>query len=94
MFGALFSACLANLCAEFAYLLGELAAARHQSSRSSTNVGTVGIGGNAPGHHLDILFLQTGGGTLVASCRTRVTGLDTGAKFFTGHFDLLGKWAG
>lgn len=57
MFGALVSACLAYIGAGLADRTGKLAAACHEASRKTANLGAVDIEVNAVGHHFDVVFL-------------------------------------
>ena len=56
--GALFTACLANLCAQPADLRHELASAGHEAGGDPTDRSAVHVEGNASGHQVCVRLLQ------------------------------------
>ena len=87
---AFLAAFLAYIGAHLADCTGELATSRHISGSEATNLGAVHIERDAAGHHLDILLLQTGCGTVVAGYGAVVTGIDAGLELIVRH-SLLRK---
>jgi hypothetical protein len=63
----------------------ELASARDGSARQTTNLGAIDIQRNAARHHFHILFLQTGGCTMIAGVGASMAGFDTGFKLLWDH---------
>lgn len=83
----------ANFSALATYRVGELRIPRHPTGCGGTDVGTVSIQRDTPGHHLDIFFMQAGRCAMFALLHTFETCLDAGFIFFVSHFDLLfGLW--
>jgi hypothetical protein len=74
------SACLADVGAQRADIVCEVAAARHVRCRQSANRGAVHVQSNAFGHHLDVVFLQTRGGAVIARIRAGLARFDTRDK--------------
>lgn len=74
---ALFSACLANISADSADLFCKWAVRLHCLSRKRAKIGTLPVKPDAAGHHLYILFLQTGIKAHIACIHTFKTGLYT-----------------
>lgn len=85
MLSALVSASLANLGAGLADRTGKLAAACHEASRKTANLGAVDIESNAVGHHFDVIFLQAGAGTCIAGGGASVAGVDAGLELIGSH---------
>ena len=85
MLGTLISACFAYLGAGLAYRTGKLAAACHEASRKTANLGAVDIEGNTVGHHLDVILPQAGAGACIAGGRAGVAGVDAGLELIGSH---------
>jgi hypothetical protein len=82
---ALVSARVASKRAQLTKPPGEVAAARHQCRSQATKVGTITIEADAVGHPRDVIFLKTGGRTVLTSVGTVLTGADTRRKFSMAH---------
>jgi hypothetical protein len=76
VFSAFGCACLADVRAQCANLLGDLASPGHHRCGKSADVGAVHVELDAAGHLLDVTFLQAGTGTVVTCRRTVVTGFN------------------
>lgn len=86
--GAFLAAGIANRCAERTDLSSELAVTCHHRRGKLTKGSAVDVECDAARHHLDVLFLQAGGGALIALNRAVVARLDTGFVLFLGHENL------
>jgi len=84
--GALVRTRLANRRTQFTDGLGVFAVPRHRRCRQRTNCGTVHVQRDASRHHLDVLFLQTGRCTVIASYGAAIAGFDTGVEFQVIHY--------
>lgn len=76
---------LADIGASCADRFGELTAPGHETSGHPANGSTVDIEGDAARHHLDIVFLQAGGGTVVARVCTGIAGINAGSILLMSH---------
>lgn len=76
---------LADIGASCADRFGELTAPGHETSGHPANGSTVDIEPDAARHHLHIVFLQAGGGAVVARIGAGVTGVDTGSVLLMSH---------
>lgn len=74
VFRALVAALIADLGAELADLLDELAVAGHITCGQTADCGAVHIQTDTVGHHLDVVFTKTGNGAHVAIVRAAVAG--------------------
>jgi hypothetical protein len=77
VFGAFFTAGIADLRTDLANLMRKLGTARHFAFGKRANVGAAAIQADATFHHFGIFLLQAGGGAMIARCGAIVTGLDT-----------------
>lgn len=79
VFRAFVAACLANLRAKLANRFGEFAAASHVSRCHAANLCAIHIERDAARHHFYIVFLQAGGGAVIAGRCACITGIDAGS---------------
>jgi hypothetical protein len=63
---AFFTARAGNFSAHPANLMGKLGAAGHKGRCREADSGAVPVEGDAPGHHFNVLLLQTGCGAMLA----------------------------
>jgi hypothetical protein len=70
MLGALIATCLANVCADPANLFCRLSAHTHHLCSRVADGGTFHVQLNAPSHHLNMLFLQARGRTMITDSST------------------------
>jgi hypothetical protein len=82
MLGTFIGADLANTGAYMANLADKFTAACHIARSDAADLCTVHVEFDAPRHHLDVLFIQTGRSAMVAFCGAGITGIDTRLKFF------------
>jgi hypothetical protein len=68
-----------------AKIMSKLRTPTHPLDGPSTDVGAVSIESNTFGHHLHVLFAETGRGTMFAFLRTLDAGCDTGLEFVVRH---------
>jgi len=68
---------LADFGAKLANLLGELAAAGHETNGGVADFGAVAVEADALDHHLYILLAEAGIGAMVAGDGAGLTGFDT-----------------
>jgi hypothetical protein len=87
MLAAFFGAGGAHIGTQAAQLLCEVAAACHEGGGRTSDLGAIHVVGDAARHHFHVLFLQAGGGAMVACGGAGVTGFDT-------DFQLVGLHAG
>lgn len=85
----LIAAGLANLSAELAKLLGEVAAARHVGCCHPANGCAVNVQRDASGHHLHVLFLKARGRAVVAGVGADIARLDASLIGLMSHDNLL-----
>lgn len=85
VFGAFICASLAHLCAQMAYSGDELAAARHIGCCQAADLRAIHIQSNTARHHFYIVFLQAGGGAVIANIRTDITRFNTGFILLMSH---------
>ena len=82
---AFIAAGLANVGADRANCLGELAVPGHEAGGHPTNPCAVDIQRDAARHHLDVVFLQAGGGAMVACVCAGVAGIHAGSILLMSH---------
>ena len=73
---ALFTTDFADVCAQTADLLHEFRPARHFFCGECTDLCARTVQLNTANHHLDVLLLQAGGGTVLARLHTLQTAFD------------------
>tara|TARA_B100001105_G_C22399454_1_gene448590 strand:+ start:804 stop:1118 length:315 start_codon:yes stop_codon:yes gene_type:complete len=78
---------LADLRAQLAQLLGEVAAPGHVASRQAADCGAVHVQRDASRHHLDVLLLQAGRGAVVTGVSAGVARLDAGLVLLVSHLE-------
>jgi hypothetical protein len=83
------SASAADLGTETADFPGEIGAGGHQHGGRAADGGAIPIEGNAADHHFDVVFLQTGAGTMSTGDCAFVTSIDTALVIFVWHISFL-----
>ena len=81
----------ADLGAQAAAWLGEVAAARHECGGGPANLRAVHIVGDTARHHFYIFFPQAGCGAVVAGGGAGVTGFDAGFQLVGWHGVFLDR---
>lgn len=76
---------LTDFRAQAAESSGELRLATHQRCRHPAHLGAIAVQPNALSHHLDILFTETGIGTVLARLSALDTGFDAGCVLRVCH---------
>lgn len=76
---------LADLRAKLADALCELRAARHFAQGERADVGAAAIEFDAPGHHLDVFFVQARGGAMFAGFEASLARGDAIFVFLVRH---------
>ena len=89
VFGAFFTACLADFRAQLANLRHELASAAHEASGESADRGAVHVERNASSHHVCVGLLQAGDRAVVAGIGAGVAGVDAGLIHLVLHGEVL-----
>lgn len=79
---AFFCTGVADLRADSADRVGKFTIAAHEPARCAAEIGAVDIQLNATNQRLDVLFVQTGVGAMIAGGRAIVTGVDAGLHAF------------
>jgi len=90
MLDAFLTARLANVGAERAYVGCMHAVAGHGCRRKGAGLGAIDVQRNAVHHHFHVVFLQAGGGAVVAFCGAVVAGLQAIGKLFL-HVKSFGQ---
>ena len=75
---ALVATGLANLGTYFQQVGGVLGATGHEAGGQGADIGAVAVKADAAGHHFYILFLQAGGGAVLAGGDAGVEGVEEG----------------
>ena len=95
VFIAFFRASVADFHAEAAHFFGAAAAHAHELGGAVADGGAFHIQLNALGEHLYIIFLQTGGGAVVADSGASQASVDALLKFMIAHsgkFLIVDEW--
>lgn len=87
--GAFLATGLADLGAQLAQLLGELAVARHVAGGQAADCCAVHVQRDTSRHHFDVLLLKAGGRTVVAGVCAAVAGFDASFVDLVSHENLL-----